>query len=111
MLALIVGLMDKDRPVHASKARRWATIQSTEPLRFTTANEVLGDRTETSAVTGLAEETYIPVNRHPEPIAKHRTIPSDRGKALQQPPCGRAQERSMLKSPATTVNYNATTRV
>lgn len=48
--------MDKDRPVHASKARRWATIQSTEPFRLTTAKEVFGDRTETRALTGLAEE-------------------------------------------------------
>jgi len=54
---LIVGLIDRDRPVHASKARLWATIQSTDPLTFTTANEVLGDRTETRAVTGVAEET------------------------------------------------------
>jgi hypothetical protein len=72
MLVLIVGLMDKDRPVHASKARRWATIQSTEPLRFTTVNEVLGDRTETSAVTGLAEETYILVNILPEIKHNHQ---------------------------------------
>lgn len=62
-LVLIVGLMDKDRPVHASNARRWATIQSTEPLRFTTVKEVFGDRTEMRAVTGLAEETYDLVNR------------------------------------------------
>jgi hypothetical protein len=55
---LIVGLIDRDRPVHASKARLWATIQSTDPLTFTTANEVLGDRTETRAVTGVAEETW-----------------------------------------------------
>ena len=54
---LMVGLMDKDRPVHASRARRWATIQSTEPLRFTTAKEVVGERTEMSALTGLADET------------------------------------------------------
>ena len=54
--ALIVGLMFRDRPVHASKARLWATIQSTERLTFTTAQEVLGDRTETRAVTGLGEE-------------------------------------------------------
>lgn len=53
----MVGLMDKDRPVHASSARRCATIQSTEPLRFTTAKDVVGDRTEMRAVTGLAEET------------------------------------------------------
>lgn len=58
-LVLMVGLMDKDRPVQANRARRWATIQSTEPLRFTTAKEVVGDRTETRAVTGLAEETCI----------------------------------------------------
>jgi hypothetical protein len=54
---LIVGLIERDRPVHASKALLWATIQSTDPLTFTTAKEVLGDRTETRAVTGVAEET------------------------------------------------------
>lgn len=58
----MVGLIDRDRPVHASKARRWATIQSTDPLTFTTAKEVLGDRTETRAVTGVAEETYTHVS-------------------------------------------------
>lgn len=50
--------MDRERPVQASSARRWATIQSTEPLRWTTAKDVLGDRTETKAVTGLAEDTF-----------------------------------------------------
>lgn len=50
--------MVRERPVQASSARRWATIQSTEPLTWTTAKEVLGDRTDTKAVTGLAEETF-----------------------------------------------------
>lgn len=50
--------MVKDRPVQASKARLWVTIQSTEPLRFTTAKEVVGVRTEMRAVTGLVEETW-----------------------------------------------------
>lgn len=55
---LILGLTVRDRPVHASRARRCATIQSTEPLRLTTAKEVVGDRTDTRAVTGLAEEIW-----------------------------------------------------
>lgn len=55
--------MVRDRPVHASKARLWATIQSTEPLTLTTAKEVLGDRTETRAVTGVGEDIWGIVNR------------------------------------------------
>lgn len=60
-LGFIVGRIERERPVHASRARLWATIQSTEPLRWTTAKDVLGFRTETRAVTGLAEETYPPI--------------------------------------------------
>ena len=60
-LGFIVGRIERERPVHASRARLWETIQSTEPLRWTTAKDVLGFRTETRAVTGLAEETYPPV--------------------------------------------------
>lgn len=54
---LMTGRMETERPVQASRARLWETIQSTEPSRWTTPKEVVGFRTEIKAVTGLAEET------------------------------------------------------
>lgn len=97
--------MDKDRPVHASRARRCATIQSTEPLRFTTANEVVGDRTETRAVTGLAEETCIVLsNCLVQSTGSKCFIPSDRGKAHPEGPCGRVRGRSTSKPPIAITN-------
>lgn len=58
MLVLMTGLMEIERPVQASRARFWAIIQSSEPLRWRTAKDVVGDRTETMAVTGLLEVIY-----------------------------------------------------
>ena len=55
-LVLIRGRIDNDWPVHASRARRWATIQSTVPLRCTTLNDVTGDGTDTNAFTGVGED-------------------------------------------------------
>lgn len=58
MFVLITGLTEMERPVQASRARFWAIIQSSEPLRWRTAKDVVGDRTETRAVTGLLEVIY-----------------------------------------------------
>lgn len=58
MFVFITGLMERDRPVQASRARLWAMIQSSEPLRWRTAKDVVGDRTETRADTGLVEEIF-----------------------------------------------------
>ena len=54
---LIVGLMVRVCPVHASKACLWATIQSIVPFRWTTAKEVIGDFVEIRAVIGVADDT------------------------------------------------------
>lgn len=59
---LIVGRIDNERPVHASRAFLCVTIQSTAPVSCTTAKEVTGDRTEIRAVTGLVDETWLGVN-------------------------------------------------
>lgn len=43
-------------PVQASNAFRWATIQSTVPLRCNTVKEVIGDFVDIKAVIGVVEE-------------------------------------------------------
>jgi len=58
MFVLITGFTEIERPVQASRARFWAIIQSSEPLRWRTAKDVVGDRTEIRAVTGLLEVIY-----------------------------------------------------
>lgn len=61
----MTGRIETERPVQASRARRCETIQSTEPSRFTTPKEVVGLRTESRAVTGLAEETCQSISDPP----------------------------------------------
>lgn len=53
---LTVGLTLNDRPVHASSARLWATIQSTDPSSWRTEKDVTGLRTDINAFTGLVAD-------------------------------------------------------
>ena len=103
-LGFIVGRIERERPVHASRARLWETIQSTEPLRWTTAKDVLGFRTETKAVTGLAEETYPThivsySSSHHQSIENSQNGPFGREMVCRRELFGRALERSMSKPP------------
>lgn len=56
---LVLSRGDKLRvwPVHARRALRCATNQSTLPSRWTTTREVSGDLVEIRAVKGVVEET------------------------------------------------------
>ena len=64
-----MGLICIECPVHASNACRWATIQSTEPSSCTTANDVVGDRTESNTVTGLVDDIYTNVRYFQSSVA------------------------------------------
>lgn len=55
---LMVGLTDREWPVHASSACRCATIQSKVPSRCITAKEVIGDLVEMSVVNGLIDDIW-----------------------------------------------------
>lgn len=54
----MVGLTDREWPVHASSACRCATIQSKVPSRCITAKEVIGDLVEMSVVNGLIDDIW-----------------------------------------------------
>jgi hypothetical protein len=58
ILLFKVGLIERAWPVQASNAARCATIQSTVPFKFTTANDVMGDRTDIKAVRGLVDDIF-----------------------------------------------------